>query len=127
MHKYAYKGQSALWQDVKKSIKTRYSLTNISGDSQVVVVPFSGDMRFEVVPAFENTDSNFAYFLSPAAVGKSAIALSLDRVYGQQNRHAPRCNLLPIESPLSAQFPEVLGDAIAKSVGFVKNSSKQMQ
>jgi hypothetical protein len=33
-----------------------------------------------------------------------------------------RCNLLSTESPLSAQFPEVLGDAIAKSVGFVNDS-----
>ena len=33
-----------------------------------------------------------------------------------------RCNLLSIESPLSAQFPEVLGDAIAKSGGFVNDS-----
>ena len=33
-----------------------------------------------------------------------------------------RCNLLSTQSPLSAQFPEVLGDAIAKSVGFVNDS-----
>ena len=33
-----------------------------------------------------------------------------------------RCNLLSTESPLSAQFLEVLGDAIAKSVGFVNDS-----
>ena len=32
------------------------------------------------------------------------------------------CNLLSTESPLSAQFPEVLGDAIAKSIGFVNDS-----
>jgi hypothetical protein len=32
------------------------------------------------------------------------------------------CNLLSTESPLWAQFPEVLGDAIAKSVGFVNDS-----
>ena len=33
-----------------------------------------------------------------------------------------RCNLLSTESPISAQFPEVLGEAIAKSVGFVNDS-----
>jgi hypothetical protein len=33
-----------------------------------------------------------------------------------------RCNLLSIESSLSAQFPEVLEDAIVKSVGFVNDS-----
>ena len=46
IHKYADMGLSALWQDVKKSIKTRYPTTDIRGDGAVVVVPFSRDMRF---------------------------------------------------------------------------------
>ncbi len=32
------------------------------------------------------------------------------------------CNLLSTESPIWAQFPEVLGDAIVKSVRFVNDS-----
>jgi hypothetical protein len=59
--KYTYKGQSALLQAVKNSIKNRYPRTNVRGDGQVVVVPFSDGMRFEVVPVFENTDSSFTY------------------------------------------------------------------
>ena len=48
-------------QAVKNSIKNRYSATDVSGDGQVVVVSFSDSMRFEVVPAFENTDYSFTY------------------------------------------------------------------
>jgi hypothetical protein len=50
-----------LLQAVKNSIKNRYHATDISGDGQVVVVSFSDGRRFEVVPAFENTNSSFTY------------------------------------------------------------------
>jgi hypothetical protein len=49
---YTYNGQSVLLQAVKNSIKNRYPRTDVRGDGQVVVVPFSDGMRFEVVPAF---------------------------------------------------------------------------
>ncbi len=58
---YTYNGQSVLLQAVKNSIKNRYPRTDVRGDGQVVVVPFSDGMRFEVVPAFENPDSSFTY------------------------------------------------------------------
>ena len=58
---YTYNGQSVLLQTVKNSIKNRYPLTDVRGDGQVVVVPFSDGMRFEVVPAFKNLDSSFTY------------------------------------------------------------------
>lgn len=58
---YTYNGQSVLLQTVKNSIKNRYPLTDVRGDGQVVVVPFSDGMRFEVVPGFENPDSSFTY------------------------------------------------------------------
>jgi hypothetical protein len=58
---YTYNGQSVLLQAVKNSIKNRYPRTDVRGDGQVVVVPFSDGMRFEVVPAFENTDASFTY------------------------------------------------------------------
>jgi hypothetical protein len=50
--------------------------------------------------------------------------LFADRLVAVPPPYSPfwRCNLLSTESPLSAQFPEVLGDAIAKSVGFVNDS-----
>lgn len=58
---YKYNGQSALLQDVRNSIRNRYPLTNIGADGQVVIVPFSDNMIFEVVPAFEATDGSFTF------------------------------------------------------------------
>src|SRR6476661_3242024 len=49
-------------------------------------------MRFEVVPACENTDFSFIYFLSPVAGVKNTIALSLNRMYGLQKRDRPGIN-----------------------------------
>jgi hypothetical protein len=69
-------------QNAKKSIKTRYPTTDIRGDGGVVVVSFLDDMRFEVIPACENTDLSFTYFLSPVVGVKNTIALSLNRMYG---------------------------------------------
>lgn len=53
-------GQSALLQDVKRSIQRSYPDTDVGGDGQVVVVKFSDGMRFEVVPAFQ-VDSGYMY------------------------------------------------------------------
>jgi len=58
---YVGNGQSALLQEVRKSIQTTYWNTEVGGDGQVVVVRFSDDMRFEVVPAFSNNDDSFTY------------------------------------------------------------------
>ena len=44
--------QSRLLQDVKDAILDTYPRTEVKGDGQVVVVNFSDDMRFEIVPAF---------------------------------------------------------------------------
>lgn len=52
--------QSALLQEVKEAIKTRYSQTDAWGDGQVVVVSF-GDQEIEVLPAFEQEDGSFRY------------------------------------------------------------------
>ena len=53
-----------------------------------------------------------------------ASGLFADILVGVSPPYSPfwRCKLLSTESPLRAQFPEVLGDAIAKSVGFVNDS-----
>ena len=53
---YAGNGQSALLQAVRQSIKNTYSVTDIGGDGQVVVVPFTDGIVFEVLPAFINKD-----------------------------------------------------------------------
>ena len=58
---YSGNGQSALLQAVRDSIRKTYSLTDIGGDGQVVVVRFTDGIKFEVVPAFEHSDGSFTY------------------------------------------------------------------
>ncbi|WP_439670877.1 Nucleotidyltransferase [Cupriavidus necator] len=58
---YQGNGQSALLQAVKKSIEKTYSVTNIRADGQVIAVPFSDGISFEVVPAFINKDDSFTF------------------------------------------------------------------
>jgi hypothetical protein len=64
-HKYnAYQtnGQSALLQAVKKSIQKTYSTSESFGDGQVVVITFTDNLKFEILPVFENTNSDsFTY------------------------------------------------------------------
>ncbi|WNY99959.1 nucleotidyltransferase [Sulfurospirillum sp. 'SP'] len=52
--------QSALLQEVKKTIQSRYPKTDMRGDGQVVVISFS-NYQIEVLPAFENADGSFLY------------------------------------------------------------------
>jgi hypothetical protein len=52
--------QSALLQEVKKTIQSRYPKTDVRGDGQVVVISFT-NYQIEVLPAFENTDGSFLY------------------------------------------------------------------
>ncbi|WP_019012366.1 SMODS domain-containing nucleotidyltransferase [Deinococcus aquatilis] len=54
---YLSNGQSALLQAVRNSIQRTYPSTAVGGDGQVVVVSFADQMRFEVLPAFLNSDS----------------------------------------------------------------------
>ena len=54
-------GQSALLQAVRQSIQKTYSTTNIGADGQVVQVPFTNGITFEVVPAFVNKDDSFTF------------------------------------------------------------------
>lgn len=49
-------GQSALLQAVRTSIERTYSKTSIKADGQVILVPFTDGITFEVVPAFLNED-----------------------------------------------------------------------
>lgn len=60
-NKYVGNGQSALLQAVKTSIEKTYSTTSIRGDGQVIVVPFTDGISFEVVPAFINDDNSYTY------------------------------------------------------------------
>src|SRR5262245_53174061 len=54
-------GQSALLQAVSRSIQKTYPSTKVGGDGQVVVVSFTDGVKFEVVPAFKNTDGSYTY------------------------------------------------------------------
>lgn len=58
---YAGNGQSALLQAVKTSIEKTYSKTSIRADGQVILVPFTDGITFEIVPAFENENSSFTF------------------------------------------------------------------
>lgn len=58
---YSGNGQSALLQSVKASIERTYSTTNIRADGQVIQVPFTDGIVFEVVPAFDNNDGSFTF------------------------------------------------------------------
>lgn len=58
---YIYNGQSALLQAVKTSIERTYPRTSVRGDGQVIQVPFSDNMTFEIVPGFQNVDGSFTY------------------------------------------------------------------
>ena len=60
-HNYIGNGQSALLQVVKASIEKTYSTTNIRGDGQVIVVPFTDGISFEVVPAFINDANSYTF------------------------------------------------------------------
>lgn len=50
---YKNNGQSALLQKVKNSLLNTYPQTDIRGDGQVVVIEFSDNMKFEILPVFD--------------------------------------------------------------------------
>lgn len=54
-------GQSALLQAVRTSIAKTYSTTSIRADGQVILVPFTDGITFEVVPAFVNKADSYTY------------------------------------------------------------------
>lgn len=58
---YTGNGQSALLQAVKASIEKTYATTSIRADGQVILVPFTDGITFEVVPAFINKDDSFTF------------------------------------------------------------------
>ena len=60
-NEYKGNGQSALLQSVKKSIEKTYSVTSIRADGQVILVPFTNGITFEVVPAFINDDDSYTF------------------------------------------------------------------
>lgn len=51
-----YNGQSALLQSVRRSLIKTYSSSALSADGQVIAIPFSNGITFEIVPGFINSD-----------------------------------------------------------------------
>lgn len=58
---YSGNGQSALLAAVRNSIKQTYSFTDVGADGQVILVPFTDGITFEVVPAFINDDDSYTF------------------------------------------------------------------
>jgi hypothetical protein len=58
---YIGNGQSALLQEVKKSIAVTYPNTSLKGDGQIVLVTFADETKFEVLPVFKNDDDTYTY------------------------------------------------------------------
>lgn len=58
---YASNGPSALLQEVKKCIEKTYSVTKLKADGQIISIPFSDGINFEVLPAFVNTDGTYTF------------------------------------------------------------------
>lgn len=53
---YKGNGQSRLLQVVKSAIQTSYPRTDVHADGQVVVISFTDEIKFEVLPAFVSSD-----------------------------------------------------------------------
>ena len=58
---YSSNGQSALLQEVKSVIQKTYSRTYLKADGQIISIPFSDGIDFEVLPAFLNSDGTYTY------------------------------------------------------------------
>lgn len=58
-NQYEGNGQSALLQEMKAVLLRRYPSTDIRGDGQVVVVPFTDGHAVEVLPAWRRSDGKY--------------------------------------------------------------------
>ena len=59
---YASNGQSALLQAVRNSVQNTYDKTAIAADGQVLVINFTDNVKFEILPCFPHSDgSSFIY------------------------------------------------------------------
>ncbi len=58
---YVGNGQSALLAAVRAALLTTYPSTQISGDGQVVVIEFTDNVKYEVLPAFLNDAGGYTF------------------------------------------------------------------
>ncbi|WP_431203264.1 SMODS domain-containing nucleotidyltransferase [Bradyrhizobium betae] len=81
-------GQSALLQSVKRSIQKTYRTSESFGDGQVVVISFEDNLTFEVLPAFENQNSDSWTY--PNANNGGSWKVCNPRARDRCNRHTQR-------------------------------------
>ena len=53
--------QSRLLQAVRQNILSLYPRSDVIADGQVVIIEFSDNIKFEILPAFENYEGNYRY------------------------------------------------------------------
>jgi hypothetical protein len=59
---HAGNGQSALLQAVRASVQKTYNTTDIAADGQVLVINFTDNVKFEILPCFPHADGwSFIY------------------------------------------------------------------
>ena len=58
---YSGNGQSALLQAVRTSVKKTYSDTRVGADGQVILIPFSDGITFELLPGFAKKDDSYTF------------------------------------------------------------------
>lgn len=58
---YSSNDQSVLLQEVKRVIEKTYSTTNLKADGQIISIPFTDGIDFEVLPAFLNRDGTYTF------------------------------------------------------------------
>lgn len=61
---YAAGGQSALLQEVKRSVERTYPNSAVIADGQIIGVAFVDGITFEIVPVFLNKDGSYTYACS---------------------------------------------------------------
>lgn len=58
---YSSNGQSALLQEVKRTIEKTYSVSKLKADGQIISIPFTDNINFEILPAFLNVDGTYTF------------------------------------------------------------------
>ena len=58
---YRCNGQSSLLQAVKEVLAKTYSTSKLKGDGQIISIPFSDGINFEILPAFKHSDGTYAF------------------------------------------------------------------
>ena len=99
-HAFAGNGQSALLQAVRTSIRKTYPNSDVGAAGQVVAIPFTDGLTFEVVPVFPNTEGSYTHPDSNAGGSwrvtnpKPEIAAIRDRNTATNSNLVPLCRMM---------------------------------